>query len=253
MLHELPITNVRLTACREDWARMTPSARGRHCQRCSREVVDFTQSTQAELLWARAGAADGRVCGRFRASQLAAVPAAGRLRARLRWFLAAVVLVLLQGFSAEQAVAQVRRPATAAPHRAVMGAPPPRARPRPAFHAVAVRPPGEAVVAPGNVQLSGELPAESEPTEGGPYPGLSTEMLMRHVQRHLRYPTTGRSTAQVLVRFTVDAAGQVQAPSIERSAGPAFDTEALRAVQQLPRLPPPPQPQEITLPIYFRP
>lgn len=252
MLHELPITNVRLDACSEDWAQMTPTERGRHCQRCNREVVDFTQATVAELLWTRAAAPDGLVCGHFRRSQVAPAPPPVRLRPKLRWFLAAALLVLVQGFSAREAVAQVRRPATPAAHKTAVA-------PRPARRPTARRPKRRARPLP-PVELSGldefvylSGTAPMEPAEEELYPGLGLLRLMGYAQQHLLYPTTGSSTAQVLVRFTVDATGRVQDPTVERSAGPAFDTEALRVVGLLPPLPPPPARQQITLPIYFRP
>ena len=79
----LPILHVRLQACPENWQQMTPTAAGRHCAHCDREVVDFTRATATDLAAARAAAPDGRLCGRFRQSQLAA-PTAPRLPPRPR-------------------------------------------------------------------------------------------------------------------------------------------------------------------------
>lgn len=57
----LPILNVRLQACPEDWHHMTPSAQGRHCAQCNRAVADFTNGTAADLESARAAAPDGHL------------------------------------------------------------------------------------------------------------------------------------------------------------------------------------------------
>lgn len=80
--------------CAEDWARMTPTAQGRHCSACQLTVTDFTQRTDAEILALLRQAAGGRVCGRFRAEQLDrelvhAPAAAPRWRA---WLLTAAAL-----------------------------------------------------------------------------------------------------------------------------------------------------------------
>ena len=45
---DLPILNVRLRACPEDWQQMTPTPQGRHCSSCNRTVVDFTAATQTD-------------------------------------------------------------------------------------------------------------------------------------------------------------------------------------------------------------
>lgn len=80
--------------CAEDWARMTPTAQGRHCAACQHTVTDFTRRTDAEILALLRQAAGGRVCGRFRAEQLNrelvhAPAAAPRWRA---WLLTAAAL-----------------------------------------------------------------------------------------------------------------------------------------------------------------
>lgn len=104
----LPILNVRLNACHEDWQRMTPVAQGHHCSHCDRVVMDFTESTQADLEAAFQASADGRVCGRFRQSQLALKP---QLRPKLRRFLVALVLVCGLGLTRGEAWAQVQEAA----------------------------------------------------------------------------------------------------------------------------------------------
>lgn len=104
----LPTFRARLLPCSESWAAMTPTAQGRHCARCQRVVHDFTQSKNpaADLAAARAAAPDGRVCGRFAGAQGQGPPP---LTQRLRLFVVALVLVVAQGLSAREALAQVRR------------------------------------------------------------------------------------------------------------------------------------------------
>ncbi|QJX46521.1 hypothetical protein HMJ29_06050 [Hymenobacter taeanensis] len=104
----LPILNVRLNTCHEDWQQMTPVALGHHCAQCDRVVLDFTTSSQADLAAAFHSSPDGRVCGRFRPEQLAPRPL---LRQKLRRFLVALVCGL--GLSGQEALAQVRKGALA--------------------------------------------------------------------------------------------------------------------------------------------
>jgi hypothetical protein len=59
--------------CAEDWDRMLPVERGRHCEQCCKTVVDFTEMSDAEVLRffkERSAAASGGVCGRFASDQL---------------------------------------------------------------------------------------------------------------------------------------------------------------------------------------
>jgi len=54
--------------CQEDWNLMTPNERGRHCDQCSKTVVDFTGWQPAEIIFylqTHSGA-----CGRFGRNQL---------------------------------------------------------------------------------------------------------------------------------------------------------------------------------------
>jgi Secretion system C-terminal sorting domain len=55
--------------CHENWNKMTPEEKGRHCAVCSTVVVDFTKKTPAEVAEVVANAA-GTVCGHFNINQL---------------------------------------------------------------------------------------------------------------------------------------------------------------------------------------
>lgn len=55
--------------CHEDWNRMEPNEKGRHCLSCQKTVVDFTIMSDAEIVQYMKEA-KGNVCGRLRAGQM---------------------------------------------------------------------------------------------------------------------------------------------------------------------------------------
>lgn len=64
----MPFTIQLPEPCAENWHLMTPKQRGRHCDQCSKTVVDFTNWPPESILFylqTNAGA-----CGRFRVDQL---------------------------------------------------------------------------------------------------------------------------------------------------------------------------------------
>ena len=211
MLHELPIRNAHLLACHEDWHRMTPTEQGRHCQSCQRDVVDFTGADAAALAAARAASADGRVCGRFRPEQMGAVV---ELRGRQRWFLAAAVLILLQGLSA----CEVREQLPAVPAGLGQHASPVVARPDSASTAAERYWEDRAVVG---------FVAEPMPE----FPG-GQEAMLEFLRTTIRYPDT---EGKVFVNFTLDGRGAVHHAQVLKSLHPLLDAEALRAVRLMPR------------------
>lgn len=63
------LKNVALSfICNEDWDSMTPSANGRHCSVCNKEVVDFTGKSAQAFAQAMEDA-NGKLCGRFKTKQ----------------------------------------------------------------------------------------------------------------------------------------------------------------------------------------
>lgn len=54
--------------CHEDWQGMTPADKGRFCDKCMKNVMDFTAKTDREIL--DSYAKDSKLCGRFKADQL---------------------------------------------------------------------------------------------------------------------------------------------------------------------------------------
>lgn len=54
--------------CHEDWSKMTPEEKGRHCSLCKKTVFDFTNKTDETIV--KTFKAEGKVCGRFKTTQL---------------------------------------------------------------------------------------------------------------------------------------------------------------------------------------
>ncbi|PJJ53052.1 energy transducer TonB [Hymenobacter chitinivorans] len=226
----LPLLNVRLNACSEDWQQMTPTAQGRHCRSCDREVVDLTAATHADLLVARAASPDGRVCGRLRREQLAPAP---RLGARLRRFVVALVLVCGLGLTSGEAWAQVRKATTA--HKPAARKPVTR-KPPPDVEAV--------------TELSGDLiidVPEPEPVAAtGPKVYTYVEQmpqfkdggwagLLDFIKRNQQWPAAASVEAEgkVFVKFIIDKTGPIRDAEVLKSPDPTLNAEALRLVQLL--------------------
>ncbi|WP_400079320.1 carboxypeptidase-like regulatory domain-containing protein [Winogradskyella sp. R77965] len=54
--------------CHEDWSKMTPKEKGRHCAACNKTVIDFTKQTDEQIIIALENKGD--LCGRFKNQQL---------------------------------------------------------------------------------------------------------------------------------------------------------------------------------------
>ena len=208
----LPILNVRLQACPESWQQMTPAATGRHCAHCDREVVDFTRATAADLAAARAAAPDGRLCGRFRQSQLAAAPPL-RLRPKLRRFLVALVLVCGLGLTSREAWAQVRAK--------------------------------ETTLAADNKAFSGYIEKMPEYRDGG-IPGL-----LQFIAQNAHYPAGEQKSGKVFVDFVITTEGNIRDLTVMKGMGEPFDAEALRVVGLMGKWIPVKYEVHYTLPITF--
>ena len=225
----LPIFNARLNPCPVSPAEFSPHAQGKFCGQCQRVVHDFSQSTnpRADLAAARAAAPDGRVCGRFGAAQVQAAPL---LLQRLRWFVAALVLVVAQGLSAREALAQVRR---AVPHHTQSA----KKRPAPA-------PAVTETLIDGDIAFIDEKPlpaitgrevysyVEQMPT----FRGGGIRALMEYIQKQVQWPRgTERVDAEgrVFASFVVGKDGAVRDAKILKGLHPLLDAEALRVILAL--------------------
>jgi len=70
-IHKLKTMKISIEipeACGENWEHMTVSQLGKFCQVCKKEVIDFTNTTDAELL--QKIKSGQKICGRFKQSQL---------------------------------------------------------------------------------------------------------------------------------------------------------------------------------------
>ena len=245
----LPILNVRLRACQEDWQQMTPTAQGRHCAQCSRTVLDFTQATQPELEAAFLASPDGRVCGRFQPEQLAPeqpapLPRRVALRPRQRKFLVALLLVCGLGLSAREAVGQL-----------IFCAKPAQIE---LFEPIA-----DVTAA----ALGLESPSSFPSLPPVPFVGMVVEQMpefkggqkgvVSFLQQNLHYPDGATSTGRILVTFTVAANGRVKDASIVKGLEPLLDQEVLRVIGKMPAWNPGNQQDRAvdvryTLPVTFR-
>jgi len=54
--------------CHEDWATMTPTQKGRHCQVCTKEVIDFTKLSDEQII--KKFQQNSNLCGRFKTTQV---------------------------------------------------------------------------------------------------------------------------------------------------------------------------------------
>ena len=234
----LPIFNAKLNPCPVNPAEFAPHPQGNFCGQCQRVVHDFSHSTdpRADLAAARAAAPDGRVCGRFGAAQVQAAP---RLSRRLRWFVAALVLVVAQDLTAREALAQVRRATPA--HR-----PHPTTGPK---HVIA--PPiwtqtlASGSVADGMViEEQAKDPSNTVFTYAQQMPtfrGGDVTALTAYLQQQVRWPTGSGlvdAAGRVFVSFIVGKDGAVRDAKVVKGLHPLLDTEALRVVRDLPTLTP---------------
>jgi protein TonB len=221
----LPILHVRLQPCPEDWQQMTPTAQGRHCASCQRTVFDFTDKTSADLEAARAASPDGRLCGRFRAEQLAPPP---RLRPKLRRFLVALVLVCGLGLTSQEAWAQVRKAdqqqkVTPQPSNKQIEVP--DQMPIISVGIVASPPADYVLNVPKVYNYVEQMPVFQE---GG------HEGALKFIEQHIRLPLTyPMLEGRVFVNCIIDKTGHIKETKVLKGIHPAYDAEALRLVQLL--------------------
>jgi len=264
MLLRLPTFNATLNPCPVSPATFMPHADGGFCGSCQRVVQDFSRSANplADLASARAASPDGRVCGTFRRAQIVAPPAP-TLSRRLRWFLVALVLVVGQGLTAREALAQVRKPISHKP-----------ASPIKKHKPVAKTQPMEAVDSGyRRTVISGETIGMEEIVEVSPtaqdqvytyveqMPALPSgggiAEIMAYIQQHVKRPTDISSEGRVFVSFVVGKEGIVRDTKIVKGLNPWLDAETLRVIQALPTFTPgrqggQPVAVSFTVPVTFR-
>lgn len=233
----LPILNVRLQPCHEDWQLMTPTAQGRHCAQCNRTVLDFRHASQADLDTARTTSPDGRVCGRFLTGQLAPPPL---LWPKLRRFLVALVLVCGLGLSGREAVAQIMARTPTVPSEVVSIS-------QLSAAALELEPLPLKVSEP---EFMGIVVEQMPKFKGG------QAALEAYIKRNLRYPKGATQTGKVFVTFIITNTGRVKQASIRKGLEPLLNNEVLRVIRRMPAWQPGSQlgrPIDVryTLPITF--
>ena len=99
--------------CHEKWSNMSTTEKGKFCSMCTKEVVDFTSSTNAEIA-AHLSKAEGSVCGRLYSSQVITKPEITSVRYffnKARTYFAAFLAVMsVSALLSERADAQCRYP-----------------------------------------------------------------------------------------------------------------------------------------------
>lgn len=98
------------TPCAEDWQNMTPVEKGRHCSMCRKNVVDFTDMSDREILQ-HFNKATAPVCGRFYPDQINRDMVA-RKESRLPWLKYFFQFSLPAFILSMKTVAQDKKPAT---------------------------------------------------------------------------------------------------------------------------------------------
>ena len=243
----LPTFDAALRPCLVNPAEFAPHPQGHFCGQCQRVVHDFSQSANpgADLAAARAAAPDGRVCGRFGAAQVQAAPALSRRR---RWFVVALVLVVTQGLTAREALAQVRSCGS--------GGPVPTNGPA-TGQTVALPPTTPPADPNGSARFVLGVVVDTMPSLHG---GGRREV-MRYMQQQIAWPRRkGKmvlAQGRALVSFTVGPGGRVGDAKIVKSLHPRFDAEVRRVVRTLPRFSPgrengAPAAVSFTMPVSFR-
>ncbi|MDB5232589.1 MAG: type sorting protein [Chitinophagaceae bacterium] len=55
--------------CHEDWNKMTPVGKGRNCDKCAKQVIDFSLMSDRQIL-EMLSSSKGKLCGKFNSDQL---------------------------------------------------------------------------------------------------------------------------------------------------------------------------------------
>ncbi len=80
--------------CHEDWTKMTPVDKGKFCGSCSKQVVDFSNMTDHEVL-SYFSKSTGKVCGRFAVDQLQRPLQPLAIEKKKAWWIAMLMPLLL--------------------------------------------------------------------------------------------------------------------------------------------------------------
>lgn len=101
MIHKIKISIPK--PCHEKWSEMTPTEKGRFCSNCQKNVVDFTKSSDREILLEYNR--NENLCGQFRASQLDRTLILPKEKKSI-WMIAAASIIAFLGLGTQSATAQ---------------------------------------------------------------------------------------------------------------------------------------------------
>lgn len=89
--------------CHENWLEMSPTEKGKFCSACQKNVIDFTKSSDREIILAYEK--EEKLCGRFRISQLDRDMIIPKEKKSI-WMIAAASLIAFLGLGNQTAQAQ---------------------------------------------------------------------------------------------------------------------------------------------------
>ena len=222
----LPMFNAALQPCPVGLAHFTAHEKGHFCGRCQRLVQDFSQSPNplADLAAARAAAPDGRVCGMFNQAQKVAPQP---LTQRLRWFLVALVLVLDQGLTAREALAQVRNTTLKKPLKSAT------------IHSEGQKQKTLSSQAKQSDVFFGMVVEQMPSFRGG-----GMREVVQYMQQQIVWPKSAKTgelieaQGRVFASFTVGTDGKVHDPKIVKGLQPLIDAEVVRVLRAMPSFKP---------------
>lgn len=98
--------------CHEDWQQMAPAAQGRFCHSCAKQVIDFSNMTDEQILNHISKAAGG-MCGRFTNNQLQRPLLPAKQETNKVWWVAAVLplVMFFEKAGAQKKTSQKTKPA----------------------------------------------------------------------------------------------------------------------------------------------
>lgn len=277
--------------CSADWNNMKIGLRSRHCELCSKNVIDFRQYSREETLLYLLQNTGTKTCGRFYKWQLDEInleelikPKSLNKLPRNRAFAILTFACLLLASQTQAQTLPTKRSSQSTQQLQNPPQPMPANLPSPLQYAAKQKPQeptGVVEVLTGEVEIMGDVidvpvnPADTVPSCNAPqqekiyhhveqmptFPG-GTDSLFHFLQKNLRYPEYERNQkieGKVYVGFVVDKTGKICKPKVLRGMpnAPNFNTEVLRIVNAMPTWQPglqngKPVPVNMALPILFQ-